>query len=83
MGSFGLAPELPLLQQSTQDAVQRLCHLQSHGRGRRGGADKKMFGGVPGLGAGSLDDAVERYIRRAVSSEAAQTAWLRIMDALG
>jgi len=44
---------------------------------------EKMFGGIPGLNVGSLDDAVENLIKKNIGSEAAQRAVLFLADALG
>lgn len=44
---------------------------------------EKMFGGIPGLNVGSLDDAVENLIKKNIGSEAAQRAVLFLVDALG
>jgi len=44
---------------------------------------EKMFGGIPGLNIGSLDDAVENAIKKNVGSETAQRAILFLVDALG
>ena len=44
---------------------------------------EKMFGGIPGLNVGSLDDAIESVIKKNIGSEAAQRAILFLMDALG
>lgn len=44
---------------------------------------EKMFGGIPGLGIGALDDAVENAIKRSVGNEASQKALLFLIDALG
>lgn len=44
---------------------------------------EKLFGGIPGLNVGSLDDAVENLIKKNVGSEAAQRAILFLADAIG
>jgi len=44
---------------------------------------EKMFGGIPGLGIGALDEGIENAIRRTVGNETAQRALLFFMDALG
>lgn len=44
---------------------------------------EKLFGGIPGLNVGSLDDAVEKLIKKNIGNEAAQRAILFLVDALG
>ena len=47
------------------------------------GLTEKMFGGIPGLGVGALDEAVESAITSGIKNTAAQKALLLFADALG
>lgn len=44
---------------------------------------EKMFGGIPGLNIGSLDEGIENLVKKNLGSEAAQRAVLFLADALG
>ncbi len=44
---------------------------------------EKMFGGIPGMGSGGLDEAVESAIKSAVRHPGAQVAISALVDAMG
>lgn len=44
---------------------------------------EKMFGGIPGLGVGALDEGVENIVKAKVGNAAAQRALLLFIDAMG
>ena len=73
---------------ATEEAIERGASdanaiLYGIGVGAIEGLTEKMFGGIPGLGVGALDDGIENAIKNAVGNEAAQRAMLFLIDALG